>query len=174
MASLFKISYRKSYSAKLTTKIINCISLISRYCCELYALDNFKNICLSIVKFLPFDSLEIQYAAINSLTRLMNAQNFRSTKFNIEIYYDFCDSLYSTIEWKKLQVRSSQVESPDQLQNSISLNVQLLVALLCFSCYHREEALQELSYICALYKLTEGLLFKCIYFVAYDINQLFF
>lgn len=155
--SLFKISFRKSYSSKLTTKIINSICYILRDCHNIYIQDNFRNICLSVVKFLPFNSLEIQYSAINTLTALMNLNWFKNTNCDIEIYYDFCDKIYQTIEWKKLQVSPSQVESQDQLQNSIALNVQLLVSLLFFSCYHREIALQELSFVCSLYKLTEGM-----------------
>ncbi|XP_037818798.1 serine/threonine-protein kinase ATM isoform X1 [Lucilia sericata] len=156
MFGLFKISFRKSYSVQLTTKIINSVCYIVRDCRDIYIQDNFRNICLSVVKFLPFTSLEVQYAAINTLTSLMDINWLKNSKCDIEIYYDFCENIYETIEWKKLQVPAAQAEGPDQLQNSIALNVQLLVSLLAFSCYHRENALQELSFVCALYKLTEA------------------
>ncbi|KAM7347211.1 serine/threonine-protein kinase tefu isoform 2-T3 [Cochliomyia hominivorax] len=156
MFSLFKISFRKSYSVKLTTKIIKSVCIIVRDCRDIYIQDSFRNICLSVVKFLPFTSLEVQYAAITTLTALMDINWLKNSKCDIEIYYDFCQNLYESIEWKKLQVPASQAEGPDQLQNSIALNIQLLLSLLAFSCYHRENALQELSFVCALYKLTEA------------------
>lgn len=167
MFSLFKISFRKSYSSKLTTKIINSICYILRDCHNIYFQESFRNICLSVVKFLPFNSLEVQYSAINTLTALMNLKWLKNSNCDIEIYYNFCEDIYKAIEWKKLQVSPSQAEGQDQLQNSIALNVQLLVALLSFSCYHREIALQELSFVCSLYKLTEGKLkrWKFIYYL---------
>ncbi|XP_046801392.1 serine/threonine-protein kinase ATM isoform X1 [Lucilia cuprina] len=160
MFGLFKISFRKSYSVQLTTKIINSVSYIVRDCRDIYMQDNFRNICLSVVKFLPFTSLKVQYEAINTLTSLMDINWLKNSKCNIEIYYDFCEKIYETIEWKKLQVPAAQAEGPDQLQNSIALNVQLLVSLLAFSCYHRENALQELLFVCSLYKLTEADLYE--------------
>ncbi|XP_013106382.2 serine/threonine-protein kinase ATM [Stomoxys calcitrans] len=156
MSSLFKIAFRKSYSVKITAKIITCICYIVRDCSNIYVQENFRNLCLSVVNFLPFASLEVQYAAINSITALMDINWLGSTKCDVDLYYDFCDSIYETIKWKQLQVFAAQAESPDQLQNSKSLNVQLLVALLAFSCFHRENALQELSHVCALYKFTEA------------------
>ncbi|XP_065364298.1 serine/threonine-protein kinase ATM isoform X2 [Calliphora vicina] len=156
MFSLFKISFRKSYSVQLTTKIINSVCYIVRDCRDIYIQDSFRNICLSVVKFLPFTSLEVQYAAITTLTALMDINWLKNSKCDIEIYYDFCKKIYESIEWKKLQLPSSQAEGPDQLQNSIALNVQLLVSLLAFSCYHRDVALHELSFVCSLYKLTEA------------------
>lgn len=156
MYSLFKIAFRKSYSTKVTAKIINSICYIVRDCSNIYVQDNFRNLCFSIVNFLPFPSLDIRYAAINTITALMDINWLQNTKCDIELYYEFCDNIYELINWKKLQIAPAQSESPDQLQNSKALNVQLLVALLAFSCYHREAALQELSHVCALYKFTEG------------------
>ncbi|XP_061389717.1 serine/threonine-protein kinase ATM [Musca vetustissima] len=156
MYSLFKIAFRKSYSTKMTAKIINSICFIARDCRNIYVQDNFRNLCFSIVNFLPFPSLDIQYAAINTITALMNINWLRNTKCDIDLYYDFCDNIYESIKWKKLQVAPTQADSADQLQNAKSLNVQLLVGILAFSCYHRVNALQELSHVCAFYKFTEA------------------
>lgn len=162
MSSLFKIAFRKSYSSKLTAKIINSVCYIVRDCSDIYAQDNFRNLCFSIVNFLPFPSLDIQYAAINTLTALMDLNWLKNTKCDIELYYEFSDTIYESIKWKKLQIATGHAETPDQLQNSMTLNVQLLVALLTFSCYHRDSALQELAHVCTLYKFTEGETFKII------------
>lgn len=160
MFSLFKICFRKLYSVQLTTQIINCICYIVRDCRDIYVQESFRNICLSVVKFLPSTSLEVQYAAVNTLTALMDRNWLKNTKCDIEVYFDFCEHIYDSIEWKKIQIPPSQAEEPDQLQNSIALNVQLSTSLLAFSCYHRDKALQELSFICSLYKLTEGIINK--------------
>ncbi|XP_005181014.2 serine/threonine-protein kinase ATM [Musca domestica] len=156
MYSLFKIAFRKSYSTKMTAKIITSICYIARDCRNIYVQDNFRNLCFSIVNFLPFPSLDIQYAAINTITALMDINWLKNTKCDIDLYYDFCDNIYELIKWKKLQVAPTQAESADQLQNAKSLNVQLLVGILAFSCYHRSNALQELSHVCAFYKFTEA------------------
>lgn len=140
----------------MTVKIINSICYIARDCRNIYVQDNFRNLCFSVVNFLPFPSLHIQYAAINTITALMDINWLKNTKCDIDLYYDFCDNIYELIKWKKLQVAPTQAESADQLQNAKSLNVQLLVGILAFSCYHRSNALQELSHVCAFYKFTEG------------------
>uniref|UniRef100_A0A1A9WKS3 Serine/threonine-protein kinase ATM n=1 Tax=Glossina brevipalpis TaxID=37001 RepID=A0A1A9WKS3_9MUSC len=154
--SLLKISFRKSYSCKMITRIIESVSAIARDCHNIFIEGNFKNICISVVKFLTFNSLEIQFATINTIAALMDINWQKNAKKHLEIYHEFCDDIYKTIEWKKLRLSQTSESSQDQLQNDKALNVQLLVSLLTFSCFHREAALQELSYVCALYKLTEA------------------
>uniref|UniRef100_A0A1B0BG36 Serine/threonine-protein kinase ATM n=1 Tax=Glossina palpalis gambiensis TaxID=67801 RepID=A0A1B0BG36_9MUSC len=155
--SLLKISFRKSYSSQLITRIIESVSTIARGCRNIFMQENFKNICLSVVKFLTFNSLEIQFATVNTLTALMDINWHENAKIHLEIYHEFCDDTYKTIEWKKLRMSTTPEFSEDQLQNDIAVNVQLLISLLTFSCFHREVALRELFYMCALYKLTDGM-----------------
>ncbi|XP_075154936.1 serine/threonine-protein kinase tefu [Haematobia irritans] len=153
--SLLRLGYRKSYSAKLTAEIINSISYIAHDCSKIYLHDNFGVLCLSVVKFLTFPSLEIQYAAINTITALMDL-HWICSNCDIDLYYNFCDKIYESISWEKIQISIKEAENADQLQNSKALNVQLLVALVAFSTYHREIALNELVHVCAFYKFTEA------------------
>uniref|UniRef100_A0A0K8UL82 Serine/threonine-protein kinase ATM n=1 Tax=Bactrocera latifrons TaxID=174628 RepID=A0A0K8UL82_BACLA len=153
LTSLLKIAYKKNYPEKITSNLIDSVRLISRNCEGIWMKDGFICICISLMKFLSFPSLRIQFALIRTITSLMDTGWLKSssTTFHINEHYNMCEQLFSAINWKLLLDTST-----DLAQNRNSVVTQLLVALFAFSSYYQKNALIELGNFYAARKLTEA------------------
>ncbi|XP_012162970.1 serine/threonine-protein kinase ATM isoform X2 [Ceratitis capitata] len=153
LMSLLKIAYKKNYSTRITTNLIKSVRLISEKCEGIWMQTGFVSICTSVIKFLAFQSLSIQFSVISTLISLMDGDWLKNTttKFNINEHQKMCEQLFSTINLKDLS--DSTI---DLVQNRNSVVVQLLVALVGFSSYYQEHALIELGNFYASKKLVEA------------------
>ncbi|XP_011193336.2 serine/threonine-protein kinase ATM [Zeugodacus cucurbitae] len=152
LTSLLKIAYKKNYPTKITGNLIERVRLISRKCEGIWMNEGFISICVSVMKFLSFPSLQIQLSVISTVTSLMDSNWLASstTTFSINEHYKICELLFSAINWKNLSDAT-----PDLSQNRNSVVMQLLVALFAFSSYYQENALIDLVNFYAARKLTE-------------------
>ncbi|XP_036340144.1 serine/threonine-protein kinase ATM isoform X1 [Rhagoletis pomonella] len=153
LTSLLKIAYKKNYSTKIASNLMKTVRLISRHCDGIWTKEGFRNICKSVIKFLSFPSLRIQFSVISTITSLMDANWLKSTtsSFYIQEHHKMCQELFAVINWKNLTDSTT-----DLAQNRSSVVMQLLVALIAFSSYYQENALKELANLYASKKLTEA------------------
>ncbi|XP_054727235.1 serine/threonine-protein kinase ATM isoform X1 [Anastrepha obliqua] len=153
LTSLLKVAYKKNYSARITSNLIKSVRQISRQCEGIWTRESFLNICTSVMKFLSFPSLQIQFSVINTITSLMDSNWLKSSTSSIYIneHYNMCQELFSTINWTNLLDSTT-----DLAQNRAAVVMQLLVALIGFSSYYQENALKELANCYASKKFTEA------------------
>lgn len=106
LMSLLKIAYKKNYSTRITTNLIKSVRLISEKCEGIWMQTGFVSICTSVIKFLAFQSLSIQFSVISTLISLMDGDWLKNTttKFNINEHQKMCEQLFSTINLKDLSV----------------------------------------------------------------------
>lgn len=169
--SLLKLCFRKLYPEEVISKIIRCIGCIGQECSQLYSNENYEAICVSVVQLITLNSLDIQSNIIYTLTIIMDNNYLNAAQCNqtcsIGDHYKFCDKIYRCIDWSKLNALKAQHEmnNIDQLKNILAINIQLLIAIIVCSDFHRIEAFSELSYICYLYNLNESKKFLIIKFI---------
>ncbi|XP_014097138.2 serine/threonine-protein kinase ATM [Bactrocera oleae] len=152
LTSLLKIAYKKNYPVKITSNLIDSVRLISKNCEGIWMKDDFICICISLMKFLSFPSLQIQFSVISTITSLMDTGWLKSsaTTFHINEHHNMCEQLFSAINWKDLLDTST-----DLAQNRNSVVMQLLVALFAFSSHYQKSALNKLENLYATRKLSE-------------------
>lgn len=161
--SFLKLCFRKSYPEQLICQIIQCVGKIGRNCPLLYNNDNYRAISISVMQLITFNSLDIQCTIISTITTILDNHFFYTEKDNCDNcsfhqYHEFCDKIYKSLDWKKLQDLGGlyETEDVDQFRNIVATNIQLLVAIVTFDDFHRIKAFSELCYICNLYKLTRS------------------
>ncbi|EDV35318.2 LOW QUALITY PROTEIN: uncharacterized protein Dana_GF11791 [Drosophila ananassae] len=150
--SLLRIALKKSYTSKLTAKIVRCVGLIAQRCPDIYLVENFTVICKSTAKFIAMPTLEVRYATLFSFIILLNTNCVTADVIgHSQSHWNFCQEVYDSIEFKKLAYNDE-----DATQNATSIVVQMLIAFIIRSSFHQEIALKELCYHIASRKLSEG------------------
>ncbi|XP_034478283.1 serine/threonine-protein kinase ATM-like [Drosophila innubila] len=106
MISLLKLALKKSYPTQLAIKIVNCVADIAQRCPNIFELENFAIICMSVAKFLSMPTLEVRLATISTLSLLLNTSycmpdQEENAVNKSERHLEFCRQLYDSIEWNK-------------------------------------------------------------------------
>ncbi|BFF89361.1 serine/threonine-protein kinase ATM [Drosophila madeirensis] len=152
LSSLLKITLKKSYTSRLTAKIVRCVGSIAQHCPDIYLMENFLVLCKSMTKFITMPTLDVRFATIASLVIILNTKCVASDPISHSLrHWEFCRELYESIELKKLSFSDE-----DATRNSNSMMVQMLLAIFAHSSFHQEIALKELLYQCALHRLSEA------------------
>lgn len=107
--SLLRIALKKSYTSKLTAKIVRCVGLIAQRCPDIYLVENFTVICKSTAKFIAMPTLEVRYATLFSFIILLNTNLVTSDVVgHSQSHWSFCQEVYDSIEFQKLAVSVMQ------------------------------------------------------------------
>ncbi|EDW38328.1 GL12076 [Drosophila persimilis] len=150
--SLLKIALKKSYTSRLTAKIVRCVGSIALRCPDIYLMENFLVLCKSTAKFITMPTLDVRFATISTLGIVLNTNCVASDPISHSLQHsEFCRELYESIEFKKLAFNDE-----DDTRNSNSMMVQMLLAIFSLSSFHQEIALKELLYHCARRRLGEA------------------
>ncbi|XP_026850238.1 serine/threonine-protein kinase ATM [Drosophila persimilis] len=152
LSSLLKIALKKSYTSRLTAKIVRCVGSIALRCPDIYLMENFLVLCKSTAKFITMPTLDVRFATISTLGIVLNTNCVASDPISHSLQHsEFCRELYESIEFKKLAFNDE-----DDTRNSNSMMVQMLLAIFSLSSFHQEIALKELLYHCARRRLGEA------------------
>ncbi|XP_022209922.2 serine/threonine-protein kinase ATM [Drosophila obscura] len=152
LSSLLKIALKKSYTSRLTAKIVRCVGSIALHCPDIYLMENFLVLCKSTAKFITMPTLDVRLATISSLGTILNTNCVASDPISQALlHWEFSRELYESIEFKKLTF-----DDEDTTRNSNSMMVQMLLAIFVHSSFHQEIALKQLLYHCALRRLGEA------------------
>lgn len=160
--SLLKKCFRKLYPEELISKIVLCIGGIGQQCAQLYNNGNYQAIFKSVMQLITVGSLHIQCSIIKTLAIMLRTNYLRiaeeNESFSVQRYYEFCDDVYRSIDFDKLQMLTEQYKSTniDQYKNIVAINVQLLVTIVTFSDFHRIDALMELCGLYFRHELSES------------------
>ncbi|KAH8280952.1 hypothetical protein KR054_005673 [Drosophila jambulina] len=151
--SLLRIAHKKSYTSKLTAKIVCCVGLIAQRCPEIYQQENFLVICKSTAKFITMPTLEVRFGTLFTFTVLLDTNCVTKDAIgNSSTHWEFCREIYDSIEFKKLLINDDE----DAIRNSKSIIVQFLIAIFLRSSFHQEIALKQLLLLCPLRTLPES------------------
>ncbi|KAM8719535.1 hypothetical protein ACLKA7_005726 [Drosophila subpalustris] len=155
MISLLKLALKKSYPTQLAVQIVSCVAEIAHRCPNIFELENFAVICMSVAKFLGMPTLEVRLATTSTLSLLLNTsycvpENEEDAVNKSERHLEFCRQLYESIEWNKFLFIVGDLE-----QNSHAVAIQTLVAFFAFSSFHQEIVLERLLLYVVEHKLTE-------------------
>ncbi|XP_055910182.1 serine/threonine-protein kinase ATM [Eupeodes corollae] len=151
ISSFLKVTSKKYYSTKLAAKLINSVRQIANYCPNLIDQDNFQVICLMPSKFVSSQSIIISFAAVNTITALLDSKWISIKTTHMEKYFTFASQLYSKLDWNNLPMEKDDIKT-----NSTAVAVQLLTSLFAFSSFHREVAFQELGNYLGSQSLNES------------------